>query len=43
MLNAIFYQADKGTKWRNLPHDFPAITLRVCKKGKQSMATIACR
>jgi transposase len=24
VLNAIFYRADNGTKWRNLPHDFPA-------------------
>ncbi|MBD2094592.1 transposase [Trichocoleus sp. FACHB-591] len=24
MLNAIFYRADNGTKWRNLPSDFPA-------------------
>jgi len=23
VLNAIFYRADNGTKWRNLPHDFP--------------------
>jgi transposase len=24
VLNAIFYRADNGTKWRNLPSDFPA-------------------
>ena len=24
VLNAIFYRVDNGTKWRNLPHDFPA-------------------
>lgn len=24
MVNAIFYRADNGTKWRNLPHEFPA-------------------
>lgn len=24
VLNAIFYRADNGTKWRNLPQDFPA-------------------
>lgn len=24
VLNAIFYRADNGVKWRNLPHDFPA-------------------
>ena len=23
ILNAIFYRADNGTKWRNLPKDFP--------------------
>lgn len=23
VLNAIFYRADNGTKWRNLPKDFP--------------------
>jgi transposase len=23
-LNAIFYRADNGIKWRNLPWDFPA-------------------
>jgi transposase len=24
VLDAIFYRADNGTKWRNLPNDFPA-------------------
>jgi len=24
VLNAIFYRADNGIKWRNLPSDFPA-------------------
>ena len=24
VLNAIFYRADNGIKWRNLPRDFPA-------------------
>jgi transposase len=24
VLNAIFYRADNGIKWRNLPADFPA-------------------
>ncbi|WP_068820410.1 transposase [Phormidesmis priestleyi] len=24
VLDAIFYRADNGTKWRNLPSDFPA-------------------
>lgn len=24
ILNAIFYRADNGVKWRNLPSDFPA-------------------
>lgn len=24
VLNAIFYRADNGSKWRNLPRDFPA-------------------
>jgi transposase len=24
VLNAIFYRADNGTKWRNLPSEFPA-------------------
>jgi transposase len=24
VLNAIFYRADNGVKWRNLPKDFPA-------------------
>lgn len=24
VLDAIFYRADNGTKWRNLPGDFPA-------------------
>lgn len=24
VLNAIFYRADNGTKWRNLPSSFPA-------------------
>lgn len=24
VLNAIYYRADNGVKWRNLPHDFPA-------------------
>jgi transposase len=24
VLNAIFYRADNGVKWRNLPSDFPA-------------------
>lgn len=24
VLNAIFYRADNGLKWRNLPADFPA-------------------
>ncbi len=24
VLNAIFYRADNGVKWRNLPRDFPA-------------------
>ena len=24
VLNAIFYRADNGTKWRNLPSNFPA-------------------
>jgi transposase len=24
VLDAIFYRADNGTKWRNLPQDFPA-------------------
>ena len=24
VLNAIFYRADNGVKWRALPHDFPA-------------------
>lgn len=24
VLNAIFYRADNGVKWRNLPQDFPA-------------------
>lgn len=24
VLNAIFYRIDNGTKWRNLPKDFPA-------------------
>lgn len=24
VLNAIFYVVDNGTKWRALPHDFPA-------------------
>ena len=41
VLNAIFYRADNGTKWRNLPSDFPAIALRAFKKGQPSMATIA--
>jgi transposase len=42
VLNAIFYRADNGTKWRNLPSDFPAIALRAFKKGKPCMATIVC-
>jgi transposase len=24
VVNAIYYRADNGVKWRNLPHDFPA-------------------
>lgn len=24
VINAIFYRADNGTKWRNLPREFPA-------------------
>jgi transposase len=41
VLNAIFYRADNGIKWRALPSDFPAIALRAFKKGKLSMATSA--
>jgi hypothetical protein len=42
VLNAIFYRADNGIKWRALPSDFPAIALQAFKKGKPSMATFAC-
>jgi transposase len=42
VLNAIFYRADNGTKWRNLPSGFPAIALWAFKKGKPSMVTIVC-
>ena len=41
VLNAIFYRADNGIKWRALPSDFPAIALRAFKKGRLSMVTSA--
>jgi transposase len=41
ILDAIFYRADNGIKWRALPVDFPNIALWAFKKGRPSMATIA--
>jgi transposase len=41
VLDAIFYRADNGIKWRALPVDFPNIALRAFKKGRPSTATIA--
>jgi transposase len=39
VLNAIYYRADNGVKWRNLPSDFPAIALWAFKKGRRSTPT----
>ena len=41
VLNAIYYRADNGVKWRNLPADFPAIALWAFKKGRPSIPTFA--
>jgi hypothetical protein len=41
VVDAIFYRADNGIKWRAMPIDFPPIALRAFKKGRPSTPTIA--